>query len=162
MYHHNNKTPLVLSHHSPSQQSNPASTHSPLSYQVRLEYLVVYRIYSALLNTAFWMELEQKLRDLEGPNPDIIMGDFNLVKNPGIDRLTNGGNSDPTGAQEALSEFTTNLNLVDGWRRRHPQEQNYKYTGQTQSKLDRIYTRGEIYPWCTDWAIEHPAVKTDH
>jgi len=41
---------LVLSHHHLSQQSNPASTHSPLSYQVRLEYLVVYRIYSALLN----------------------------------------------------------------------------------------------------------------
>jgi len=41
---------LVLSHHRLSQQSNPASIHSPLSYQVRLEYLVVYRIYSALLN----------------------------------------------------------------------------------------------------------------
>jgi len=50
MYHHNKITSLVLSHHRLSQQSNPASIHSPLSHQVRLEYLVVYRIYSALLN----------------------------------------------------------------------------------------------------------------
>ena len=52
---------LVLSHHSPSQ-SNPASTHSPLSYQVRLEYLVVYRIYSALLNILHLLNRENKRR----------------------------------------------------------------------------------------------------
>ena len=50
MYHYNKITSLVLSHHRLSHKSNPASIHSPLSYQVRLEYLVVYRIYSALLN----------------------------------------------------------------------------------------------------------------
>jgi len=50
MYHHNKIMSLVLSHHRLSHKSNSASTHSPLSYQVRLEYLVVYRIYSALLN----------------------------------------------------------------------------------------------------------------
>jgi len=50
--------------------------------------LAIMNIYAPVRNsekTAFWMELEQKLQDLEGPNPDIIMGDFNLVKNPGID-----------------------------------------------------------------------------
>jgi len=127
--------------------------------------LTIMNIYAPARNSekeAFWTELNQKLRNLEGPNPDLVMGDFNLVENPGIDRLANSGNSDPTRAQDALSEFTTELNLADGWRRRHPRERNYTYTGQTQSRLDRVYAREEIYPWCTEWAIEHPAVKTDH
>ena len=50
MYHYNKNNVSCSLPPSSLIQSNPASTHSPLSYQVRLEYLVVYRIYSALLN----------------------------------------------------------------------------------------------------------------
>jgi len=127
--------------------------------------LRIMNVYAPVKNnekTKFWENLLQRMQDLEEPTPDLVMGDFNLVENPEIDRLLNRGGTDPISARLALSEFTTELNLTDEWRRRHPKKRNYTYVGQSQLRLDRIYAREEIYPWCTDWAIEHPAVKTDH
>ena len=48
------------------------------------------------------------------------MGDLNIVENSEIDCLVNRGGTDPVTARDALSEFTTELNLADGWRRRNP------------------------------------------
>lgn len=127
--------------------------------------LRIMNVYALVKNTdkaAFWKELCQKMWDLEEPTPDIVMGDFNVVENPEVNCLINRGGADPVAARDALSEFTTELNLADGWRRRNPRKWNYMYIGQTQSRLDRICVREEIYPWCMDWTIEHPAVKTDH
>ena len=48
------------------------------------------------------------------------MGDFNLVENPEIDRLNGSRSADPPAARSAMSSLTTELNLTDGWRHRHP------------------------------------------
>ena len=61
-----------------------------------------------------------------------------------------------------MSELTVELNLTDGWRRRHPAKRGYTYTGNGQSRLDRVYVKEDIYPWCSDWKIEHLSFKTDH
>jgi ribonuclease HI len=127
--------------------------------------LRVMNIYAPVRNDekpAFWRNLHSMMQGEGIPKPDLVMGDFNLVENPEIDRLTNRGGMDPMTARDALSEFTTHLNLTDGWRRRHPRKRSYTFIGQSQSRLDRIYATEEMYPWCTDWNIEHPAVKTDH
>ena len=129
------------------------------------DVLRIMGVYAPVKNnekTAFWEELNQKMLGLDGPTPDLVVGDFNIVENPEIDRLMNRGNTDPTSARNALSSFTMDLNLADGWRRRHPNKRKYTYIGQSRSRLDRIYIKEELYPWCTDWAIEHPAVRTDH
>jgi len=97
---------------------------------------------------------------MEGAKPDLVMGYFNIVENPEIDRLVNRGGADPASVRSAFSDFTTGLNLADGWRRRNPTERGYTYMGRSQSRLDRVYVNEVIYPWCTDWAIEHPAVRT--
>ena len=91
-----------------------------------------------------------------------MMGDFNLVENPEIDRLNNRRGADPAAARNAMTGLTTELNMADGWRRRHPGKRGYTFIGNSQSRLDRIYTREDIYPWCTDWKIEHPSFETDH
>ena len=93
---------------------------------------------------------------------DIVMGDSNLVKNPEVDRLHNRGGADPVTARNVMSELTMELNLMDGWRWRNPTKRGYTYMGKSQLRLDRIHVKEDLYPWCTDWKIEHPGVKTDH
>ena len=110
----------------------------------------------------FWEELLRKVEESEDLRPDVVMGDFNLVENPEVDRLHNRGGADPMTARNAMSELTTELNLTDGWRRRNPTKRGYTYAGRSQSRLDRIHVKEDLYPWCTDWRIEHPGVKTDH
>ena len=127
--------------------------------------LWIMNVYAPVRNNekaAFWEELLQKIEALEGPKPDLVVGDFNIVENPEIDRLMNRGTADPMGARNAFAEFTMELNLADGWRRRHPKKRGFTYLGQSQLRLDRVYVREELMPWCTDWSIEHPAVQTDH
>ena len=92
----------------------------------------------------------------------MVLGDFNLVENPKINRLINRGGTNPTAARNALSELAVELNLVDGWRRQHPQKRRYTYIENGQSRLDRVYTRKEMYWWCRDWKIKHPGMVTDH
>ena len=127
--------------------------------------LRIMNIYAPVKNDEkieFWEQLILKMEEEGEPKPDLVMGDFNIVENPEIDRLTNRGTTDPAGTREILSTFTTSLNLADGWRRHNQRKRSYTYIGRTQSRLDRIYAREELIPWCTDWRIEHPTVKTDH
>jgi hypothetical protein len=65
-------------------------------------------------------------------------------------------------ARDELSNFVVEMNLADGWRRRHPKKRGYTYSGNGQSRLDRIYVKEDLYPWCTEWRIEHPGLQTDH
>ena len=90
---------------------------------------------------AFWEQLLETVENDDTLRPDIVVGDFNLVENPELDRLINGGGSDPAAARSALSAFTTELNLADGWRHRHPKRRGYTFMGHGQSRLDRIYAR---------------------
>ena len=109
----------------------------------------------------FWEELLEKIENDESLRPDILLGDLNVVENPEIDRLNNRG-TDPVAARNALSELVTELNLTDGWRRRNPTKRGFTFTANGHSRLDRIYSKEDIYPWCTDWRIEHPGFRTDH
>ena len=129
------------------------------------ETLRIMNVYAPADNAEkakFWEELLQRVEETEELRPDIVVGDFNLVENPKVDRLHNRGGADPTAARSAMSELTTELNLTDGWRRRNPTKRGYTYTGRSQSRLDRIHVKEDLYPWCTDWRIEHPGMKTDH
>ena len=128
----------------------------------RLRILNVYAPVKNAEKTDFWKALLKAVEDDENLRPDIMMGDFNLVENPEIDRLNNRRGSDPPAARDAMAKLTMELNMADGWRRRHPKKRGYTFIGSSQSRLDRIYTREDIYPWCTDWKIEHPGFGTDH
>ena len=127
--------------------------------------LSIVNIYAPVKNTEkadFWKLLLRTIEEDMNLQPDIVLGDFNLVENPEIDRLNNRRGTDPQAARDALSELTVELNLTDGWRRRHPTKRGFTFTGNGQSRLDRICVKEDIYPWCSDWKIEHPSFKTDH
>lgn len=89
------------------------------------ERLRIMNVYAPTKNadkTEFWERLLGTIRDDEDLRPDVLMGDFNLVENPEIDRLNNRKGSDPSAARRAVTELTTELNMTDGWRRRHPKK----------------------------------------
>ena len=111
---------------------------------------------------AFWRALQGIVEENDDLKPDVLMGDLNLVENPEMDRLNNSRGADPQAAWTAMSDLMVELNLTDGWRRRHPKKRGFTFTGNGQLRLDRIYTKEELYPWCTNWRIEHPGFKTDH
>ena len=127
--------------------------------------LRIMNVYAPARNTekaAFWNRLLETIENDENLRPDIILGDFNIVENPEIDRLNNRRGADPAEARNTLADLTVELNLVDRWRRRHPRKRGYTFCRDTQSRLDRIYMNEDLYPWCTDWKIEHPGFETDH
>ena len=137
------------------------SVEIPWNGEDTLRILNVYAPAKNNEKAAFWEQLLRIFEADEATEPDLVVGDFNIVENPEIDRLKNSGTADPANARESLSNFTTSLNLADGWRRHHQRKRSYTYVGRTQSRIDRIYAK-EVVPWCTDWRIEHPAVRTDH
>ena len=128
----------------------------------RLRIMNIYAPANNAEKEPFWNTLAETLENDESLWPDVMMGDFNLVENPEIDRLNNRRGADPMTARNTMSKLTTELNLTDGWRRRNPQKRGYTFTGTSQSRLDRIYTKEDIFLWCTDWKIEHPSLKSDH
>ena len=132
----------------------------PWNEHDRMRIMNIYAPVKGTEKTSFWKRLLEAIEENENLRPDILLGDFNLVENPELDRLYNRGGTDSLTAREALSELTTELNMTDGWRRRHPRKRGF--TWKSQSRLDRIYTKEDVYPWCTDWKIEHPGLKTDH
>lgn len=134
----------------------------PWNEDDKLRIMNVYAPARNTEKTAFWKLLLETVESDESLHPDILMGDFNIVENPELDRLNNRRGADPPTARDALANLTIELNLIDGWQRRHPRKRGYTFTRESQSRLDRIYTKEEIYPWCTDWKIEHPGLRTDH
>ena len=127
--------------------------------------LKIMNIYAPAGNTEktnFWRLLMEKIESNEDMHPDVMMGDFNLVENPELDRLNNRRGTDPMATRDILTNLKIELDLVDGWCRRHPKKRGYTFTGESQSRLDRIYMKEDTYPWCTEWKIEHPGFKTDH
>jgi len=134
----------------------------PWNGDKRLRILNVYAPAKNSDKVEFWRELLTAIDANENLQPDAMMGDFNLVENPEIDRLNNRRGADPPAARDAMTELVTGLNMTDGWRRRHPRKRGYTFIGSGQSRLDRIYTKEDIYPWYTDWKIEHPSLETDH
>ena len=115
--------------------------------------LRIMNVYAPTRNTekaAFWSRLLEIIENDENLCPDIVLGDFNLVENPEIDRLNNRRGTDPMAAREALTNLTVKLDLTDGWRRRHPAKRGYTFWGESQSRLDRIYAKEGIYQWCTE------------
>lgn len=119
----------------------------PWNEHDRLRIMNVYAPVKSEEKATFWKGLLSSIENDDDLWPDIILGDFNLVENPEIDCMNNRRGTDPSAARTALSELVTELNLVDGWRRRHPRKgdtpspetANPDWTACTRR---RIYTHG--------------------
>ena len=129
------------------------------------QYINVLAIYApnVLSETReFWKKIHSMVRSNPNLKPDVTLGDFNLVEDT-IDRLP--CKMDDHGAVEALREFKIAHNLIDGWRTAHPDEKGYTWSREsdgTQSRIDRIYIRGEFFNNCKRWDITPAPIPTDH
>ncbi|KAF9782884.1 Endonuclease/exonuclease/phosphatase [Thelephora terrestris] len=127
-----------------------------------IKILNIYAPNDTANNEAFW----EKLRDLTSRKPewkpDVLLGDFNVVEDS-LDRLP--CHPDNASAVAALGELKSHLNLIDGWRRTHPDKREYSHTqssNTSQSRIDRIYISNDLLAPASDWKIDPPLIETDH
>ena len=110
----------------------------------------------------FWTTIQSKLDDDPDLEPDITMGDFNLVEDA-IDRMPSRPDDPQT--TEILREFKIKHSLIDGWRQANLEEKGYTWSREsdgTQSRIDRIYIREAYFNDCVAWKIEPAPIPTDH
>ena len=88
----------------------------PCNENNRLRIMNIYAPAKNAEKTDFWKSILRIIERDENLRPDVVVGDFNLIENPEIDRLRNSGRANPQTAREAMSEFNVELNLADGWR----------------------------------------------
>ncbi|KAF9778453.1 Endonuclease/exonuclease/phosphatase, partial [Thelephora terrestris] len=125
----------------------------------RINILAIYAPNSPREIKEFWKTITRKLN---GTQPDVTLGDFNLVEDA-IDRIPS--KIDDPQAMEALREFKIKFNLVDGWRKANPTNKTYTWSREsdgTQSRIDRIYVRDDIFNECSNWETAPSPIPSDH
>ncbi|KAJ7601505.1 hypothetical protein DFH06DRAFT_1276875 [Mycena polygramma] len=130
-----------------------------------LSILGVYAPNRPYLNAAFWRDI--KAWYVAHPTirrPDILGGDTNFVED-GVDRLPSHGDS--TATVEAFDDLKRYLGLVDGWRETYPTTRAYTFMqapsqGGSQSRIDRIYIKRELFEDSFEWEMQAVGIETDH
>ncbi|KAF5313488.1 hypothetical protein D9611_008631 [Ephemerocybe angulata] len=126
-------------------------------------FLAIYAPNRAKENKEMWQRLEHKFRNSNLPRPDFMLGDFNMVEEA-LDRLP--ARTDQATVVESLRDLKSYLKLVDGWRKENGEGKAYSYlqaNSSVQSRIDRIYTREELYINTCDWEIHAgQGIVSDH
>ena len=137
-------------------------TEIPWQTDEYLRILVVYAPNHARDNQLFWEQLSEIFERNPNMNPDVILGDLNIVED-GLDRAP--GHMDDAGAVEALRALKDQVGVADGWRRTNPDWRSFTYTHKangSQSRIDRIYVAEAMLLQSTEWKIETTSILTDH
>ncbi|EED81144.1 predicted protein [Postia placenta Mad-698-R] len=113
-------------------------------------------------NTDSWRSLKTTWEETSPPKPNLLLGDFNLVKDA-LDRLLS--HRDNKDAITMLQDFCKSINLTDGWCTTYPTDRRYsllhKQSG-SQSHIDRIYATPQVNETALSWDIMDSLVNTDH
>ena len=134
----------------------------PRQTNTTIKILNVYAPNDTKNNENFWEQINEITANRPELRPDVLLGDFNLVEDC-LDRLP--CHPDDPNAVAALGELKSNLNLVDGWRRTHPDKREYTHQhapNASQGRIDRIYVSNNLLRTTTDWGIAPPSIETDH
>lgn len=85
----------------------------------------------------FFIELFKQMGKLNTPLW-IMGGDFNLILEPVVDRKSPTGNHKPKNASHTLKEFMEQYELIDVWRKMHPQVKRFSWHGRVNlaSRID--------------------------
>ena len=112
-------------------------------------------------HSQFWSELTDRWANLNLPEPDILLGDFNITEEL-LDRSP--ARHDSEIATRALRECRHRLGVRDSWRTRFPTERSFTFTtpNHTMSRLDRIYIKEDLEDNVSDWSCDIPGIPTDH
>ncbi|KAF9033818.1 Endonuclease/exonuclease/phosphatase, partial [Panaeolus papilionaceus] len=139
---------------------------TPWKQDETLNILAIYAPNDAESQISFWNDVQRYLEDnTEIPKPDIMLGDFNVVENKS-DR--DPPNRDPQAVVESLQNFRLNYDLQDVWRNENPNELTFTYiqfqntTKKSQSRIDRVYLKGDLANMCYEWNFRHSGITSDH
>jgi len=114
--------------------------------------------------TNFCESLTDKLQRRVKRERTILLGDFNFVENA-LDRLPQ--HKDDNTLLSKFDDLTKQLRLVDGWRVDHTDQLDYTLlqthaTGDSLSRIDRIYVNSELFTLTHNWTINDNAGISDH
>ncbi|KAF5380150.1 hypothetical protein D9615_006149 [Tricholomella constricta] len=124
--------------------------------------LAIYAPNDPAENRELWITLQRAFRNNRLPNPNFMIGDFNIIEDA-LDRIP--AHEGDASAVEELRTLKNQLNLIDGWRTENGEEKAYSYLQSTtfsQSRIDRIYINPELYPSTREWEISHEVSLSDH
>ncbi|KAI0702816.1 Endonuclease/exonuclease/phosphatase, partial [Cerioporus squamosus] len=127
-----------------------------------LTLLNVYAPNDVGKNKAFWEELQLLYGAARVRNPDVVLGDFNIVESA-MDRAP--ARADDVRASDALAGLLSSLRLVDGWRARNGVARNFTFlqaATSSQSRIDRMYVSAGVLSKSHSWHISPAGVPTDH
>ena len=92
----------------------------------------------------------------------IVLGDFNSVENPSLDRSPPKESKDLY--LDKLSTICDFFDLCDLWRKQFPMKQDFTYFSDhnvSRSRIDRIYVQNDTLDFCGN--VEHiPFAHSDH
>ncbi|TFY76705.1 hypothetical protein EWM64_g7308 [Hericium alpestre] len=130
----------------------------------RISVLNIYTPNDAKAHPKFWLDIETAHAATFLPQPNFLLGDFNLVEDA-IDRAP--AHVDDKATVKALVDFRTPLHLQDTWRHTHPDTKLFTFRGHhgsnyTKSRIDRIYTTALQAENVFEWDSGHSSVPTDH
>lgn len=124
----------------------------------RLELVVVGLYLPPLASTRLLNQLVSKIATYATDNV-VILGDFNLAPDPGVDRLSPGA-----GSSSELLSWAEASNLTDVWRWRNPSRRAYtchSASPKTLSSIDLAYAGESVLPRVRDITIL-PRGISDH
>ncbi|KAJ7201010.1 Endonuclease/exonuclease/phosphatase [Mycena pura] len=130
-----------------------------------LSILGIYAPNRPYLNAAFWRDIKAwYIAHQNTDRPDVLGGDFNFVED-GIDRLPT--HPDSKASVDAFDELKMYLGLMDGWRETYPTTCAYTFMqapsqGGSQSRIDRIYIKRDLFENSFEWEMQAVGIETDH
>ncbi|KAG2741209.1 DNase I-like protein, partial [Suillus brevipes Sb2] len=126
-----------------------------------LTLLNIYAPNNLTKHPEFWELISRTWQNRNLPQPDFLLGDFNLTEDS-IDRAP--ARQDNENALTALRDLKHQLNVQDTWRSLHPTSRLFTYYSSTNShsRLDRIYTSPRHERNTHQWDSCITAIPTDH
>ncbi|KAJ7216980.1 Endonuclease/exonuclease/phosphatase, partial [Mycena pura] len=130
-----------------------------------LSILGVYAPNRPSENATFWNEIKNYyMNHPRQRKPDVFGGDLNVVEDP-LDRLP--AHPDSKTATNAFDVMKSYLELVDGFRETYPAARAYTFIqlqnlGGSQSRIDRLYVKRDLFEETFEWDIQAVGINTDH
>jgi hypothetical protein len=127
-------------------------------------HLTIANIYAPnthLQHEEFWNLIARTWQEKRLPNPDFIIGDFNITEDS-LDRAP--ARLEHEQALDALRDLRFQLDVQDTWRINHPTSRLFTFYSNTNtySRLDRIYTSSAHEQNICGWDTCTSAIPTDH
>ena len=111
----------------------------------------------------FYSDLEKFL----APENNVLAGDFNSIEFPRLDKIGGSGRARQTNIT-ILADISARHNLHDIWRKRHPNQRDFTWTGRNtmgnsiiRTRIDKFFISNSLSPFISKATIE-PYPYSDH